>query len=350
MNKMHKILMSILATVTSTQVVYPIIFTGPARRQAHREQEQEAYLAGLQAGAGTAHQSDQADEPDESDVVTQSIEDDAIGQDEDNTAGLDSADQVMIQALGDGFSQLSPEDKALIKAKLLARLHDDKNSQDVAVQSIDMQEQTQDGAHDLMQALPVESAAVVTDINHENIHVDDHAALEVPETIPHQLHEPDHAVQDQAHDLVVHDLAQAVDESVHFAQAVGSDNAVAHDTTLARQVDHQNIPVAVDAHQDHTVSDILPATHEPVVAVARASQPVTSLPESPVIEKVLPVKPVPMVTSMQPVEQVQPAQVVQEKIKIVKVYPVYDAIVAATKSVKSAALDMVNYLYGFIKK
>jgi len=53
MNKNLKtILLGVFTLISSTEMVYPIIFTGPGRRAAHRHEAEDAYAAGMAAGAG----------------------------------------------------------------------------------------------------------------------------------------------------------------------------------------------------------------------------------------------------------------------------------------------------------
>jgi len=117
MKNIKKLLVGAFAALSLTEISYPIIFTGPARRNANREKQEQAALEAYELGRAEANRqsSEENQSYQEESVETQSY-DDNISDTNENYA--DDA-VVQIQSLGDGqfLSQLSPEKKSAIESR-----------------------------------------------------------------------------------------------------------------------------------------------------------------------------------------------------------------------------------------
>jgi hypothetical protein len=269
MKNVKKLLVGMFAAVSLTEMTYPIIFTGPARRNAHREQQEKeaqeeealvAYSLGADRGRNEQEKNSSYEQPEQSsyqqpeesynqEVAVQSLEDDEYNVDE-NDQDLFMNDQdddmiyqenyaddavVQIQSFGDGESfadKLTPEQKEFIKGRLLEKMKEhnsqgENSSDQVTTQSI-------------------------TPLAEEEPHAD---------------------------------LVQAAQAATSFAQA---------------------------AEQTERVAPVAPVVAQPALMQEQSVQPAST-----------------------------------EQIKIVKVYPVFDAVRSAFESVKSAAQDMINYVYNY---
>lgn len=69
MKNLKTILLTIFTLVSATEITHPILFTGPARRNAHRQQKQDAYATGVADGAAGVSGENQSDVADGSNVA-----------------------------------------------------------------------------------------------------------------------------------------------------------------------------------------------------------------------------------------------------------------------------------------
>jgi len=114
MKNLNKILAGIFATISITEMTHPIILTGPVRRNAHRQEQEEKELMAYEMGKNhTEQDSNTTQNSDESGSLED--ENQAVVQSLDDVTDENYADDavVQIQALGDGglLSKLSPEQK-----------------------------------------------------------------------------------------------------------------------------------------------------------------------------------------------------------------------------------------------
>lgn len=239
MKNLKILLIGIFAAGSLTEISYSIILTGPARRNAHRQQTQEAELKGYAVGSeyGKNHNDQEQEE-----------------QSYNNQYYSD--DNVQVQSLGDDQnlgngqflsqikSRLSPEQKEKIKAKMLARL-DQKDQSNVTTQSIDEEQASEQK--------PVEEHAT------EQIATQEQAVEQFPE---------EHAAMQQPSEEHVADQHPAVEPAIleeHVAQTPQEEHLV------VAEVQQQHIE-PVQAHLEQAVqasSEFVQATHaaEPVVHV-----------------------------------------------------------------------------------
>jgi len=111
-----KLIVGLFAAFSLTEIAYPIIFTGPARRNAHRQEEQQAALEGYMLGKDAGDKNENEEQNDE--VETQAIDETGTGQ---SRTGAEQRAQVIAKiknrlAKGD----LPPQVKAALEKKLAA--------------------------------------------------------------------------------------------------------------------------------------------------------------------------------------------------------------------------------------
>jgi len=324
----HKSLLAVFfAAMSCAEMTHPIIFTGPARRNAHREQEQEAYAAGMMAGAAEAGMTDQNSDQ--------------------------QGDDVQIQAYPGGNtnypSLFTPpnNDQPFQSFRSMDRLSDIANAYEnnnaltnVTIQSIepDVAQPAQDHAaehqpavheepkHDQPAPTLMMHEAQAPEVKHEEVKHEEQAAHEsapqVHEELKHQ----------EAPTLMMHE-AQAPEikheevkhEEQHHEQAVLPAQEIKHEEIHVPAIEHA--PATVE--QEHRQAQAEPQVH--LVQAVQASQE--------------------LFHAVQPaehkVENLQPVAAAPQ-IKIVKVYPVYEAIKAAVDRVYNASRDMVDYVWSFV--
>jgi len=290
-------LLGVFALIASTEMIYPIIFTGPGRRAAHRHEAEDAYAAGMTAGSaggmmGAQNQEDNSNDysNDESDVAIQMRE---MGPEYPNPF----------------IEKNLKEDNQQIEAAIF-------DAQPVEVEAFDDQaieadNDNNDDQRNEAQPMLAENLEVEL-MNPENPYADNQLGV-------------DQALEDAELD---YDLAAVNSDAILPEQEQAEQQAIADDqddvATQSVEAEVQPQPVAVPTLLAAPVEKIkevqAPAIH-PVVAVQPASV----------------VAPAPVV-----------AQPASEQIKIVKVYPVYDAVRSAVKAVNNAVHDMINYVYSFV--
>jgi len=276
------------AAMSCSEMTHPIIFTGPARRNAHREQEQEAYAAGMMAGAAGA------------DMATQNS-----GQD-------DQGDEVQIQAYTGGnisypdlmtpvtsgslANQPFPQFKSLDRFSSLTNSYENDPLANVSIQSIDPEVQDDTAENQSATHEETHDQVIPTLLMHEE---------KVPEIKPEEIHVPEVVHEEPKHDqtptLMMHEEKHEP-EIIHVPEAT-----------------HEEVHATAELPQIHLVQAV------------QASQE--------------------LVDAVQPIEhKVEEVQLVSPapQIKIVKVYPVYEAIRAAADRVYNASRDMVDYVWSFM--
>ncbi len=302
MKKLNKILASIFITISVTEITYPIILTGPARRNAHKQQAEEEALIAYELGkehAEKEHNQNQqnenynsGNEENQQPVTIQSLDYNDFEQENpgirfiDQDAEENYADDavVQIQALGDGslFANLSSEEKAKIKEKIESHSHDKENdTQRVSRFKEKLQARLKKIEDESKNQQEVTTQSMDESYDEDYVEIQ---AIEDNNQSNLQQNEKSATAQ----------LEQAVHATSDFAQAV----------------EHQEDPA--------------PA---PEPALMHVEQPAMTDKE---------------------VAQSAPASQPVEHVKIVKVYPVYDAMKAGFEMVKAAAFDMYNYAYSFI--
>lgn len=310
MKNLKKLSIGLFAALSLTEIAYPNYNRSRSHGSGHQNQEQEggAFFAGRAIGQNRQQENEGENETNEyyeepEQVETRSFDD----QDLDDYADENYADDavVQIQSFGDGsrLSELTPEQKELIKGKLLERLNEQRQPQEnsspeqqVVTQSMDDEDEDygdEDGA--MIQALEEQDEQAPAEQN------DKPSAQEIVQT--------EHQVQA--------DLAQAAQAATNLVQATEQEEQAA----LPAE------PVEISIEQ--TVAAQPNLLHE---------QSAQTVVQSPVVAQ-------PALLQEQPA---QPAAI--EIVKIIKVYPVYDAVLSAVASVKAAAYDMINYAYSFIAR
>ncbi len=299
MKNFKTILLCLFAIITATEMSYPIIFTGPARRQAHRKQTQEAYAAGMMAD---------------------SAENDEISNDNPALAGNYAEDAVVqVQAIGDGsflakFKTATPEERK----ELLAS------------------------------ATPEQKAALKARAN--NVKTQSMSS------------EDDQAVDEALQDAGLYDdvYIQAVEPEVKSATPAAVQSVQAVASSVSPLVKPAQAPAAVPAvatlQPSHEASAGTAAV--PVMSIVHTEPAVAVAPVTPIA----PVVAVPAKPATTP-EQTQPAHSADKEVmastatdkdttanatNVVKVYPVYNAVRAAMHHIYSAAQDMINYAYNLV--
>lgn len=325
MKNLKNIIMTAFIAITLTEMSYPIFLTGPARRNAHREQTEEAATKAYEAGlmTGLSHGQENSEEPQVQDsdvqdnVAVQSMYNDE-DMDFDYSFHENYADDgnVILQSLGDGSfaSQLSPEEKMALKAKVMEKLknRDGQGSEDsVRTQSLESRPSLESYDMDDVETQSLESRPSVESYDY----MDDveTQALEVVSAEAIQK-EATSAAQDKP-------VVEALTDAVKAEEAM----------EVAAQARGLTTPVTADAVLEIEKAEPVLAT-EPLLAEL-------AIEAKPVIEEIKEI-------SVQKESPVVPTAT--EQIKIIKVYPVFDALRSAALSVKAAAQDMMNYLYSLL--
>jgi len=188
-------MLGLFAVLNLTELSYAIIFTGPGRRNAHREQAEQAELEGYMLGEDAGRNRNQENESDENyDVQTQSLLDDS------NLKGASFGSG----QFGQKFSQMSPEEKAALREKFQQKFGNGKfgNGQfkqrfqnlqqssandDVVTQSL---QEEQEPSHEEMIADIAQQAAqedqALTDQVQENFEQAAQVAQQLADVVPGQ--------------------------------------------------------------------------------------------------------------------------------------------------------------------
>ncbi len=307
MKNFKTILLSLFAIIASTEIVHPIIFTGPGRRQAHRQEEEDAYAAGVAAG------SDQ----DLDDIEIQALGNGVfVGQDGAFLTKFKNATSEERKTL---LASATPEQKALLQKV--------KDAQATNVKTQSMQSEDEDMSAD-------KDAAV-------------NQALEDA-----QLYDDFQAVQIQtvaAEPVAVLAMSAPAVQHVQAASSSVSPLIKSAQTPQPSQVTPAVAPplavvtpaaVAPEVHTTPIVAPTAPVVHVAATPTPPAAQP-TPATSTPVAQ---PVQAMPTTHSTGPVNST-PAT---DTPKVVRVYPVYDAMRLAMHHIYSAAQDMINYAYSLV--
>jgi len=319
MNKNLKtILLGVFTLISSTEMVYPIIFTGPGRRAAHRHEAEDAYAAGMAAGAdgmmsAQNHEGYFDDESDEdSDVAIQMR----------GTGPEEQIDLNQTPILPDPDNNSFDQEEFLNQYgdNLLAQ-GEEQYPQEVAQTEEQYPQEFLEEESNENDQLPEEAAVVATTEidNQPNLFIEEQeATVEVP-------------VENNEEYFNNDDNQVGVDQALEDAE-LDDDLAAANNDNLFNAEDGEELVT------DETQDDVATQSVEPEVQDQPAAVP--TLLAAPV-EKIKEVQaasvPTPVV-----------AQPAQEQVKIVKVYPVYDALRSAVKAVNNAVHDMINYVYSFV--
>ncbi len=356
MKNLQTILASIFVTISLTEMTHPIILTGPARRNAHRQERENQQEQQYELHKQEGKEPDNFDDNDES-VEVQSLDDENYADDA----------VVQIQSLGDGSigSQLTPEQKEFIKGKLLEKRGQKNDTSDVTTQSISEQAENSDESNNMAQP------------SADSLNVEHNQSQEVPAPtqaqMPHGLdindtllknaptstendHQPDNVVEEH--------LDQAVQASSNLVHAVEQDQQE-HNVLQENNVTHEIVPheiqstsVIVDQHleQEHAADHMQPTLyvapahelHEHIENVEQHHIPAPLATEQKMNDLELPAQA--QVAPIAPAITEHNNSTPVETIKIVKVYPVYEAVVAGIAHIKSAAFDMIQYIYSLMGK
>ena len=271
MNKNLKtILVGIFTLIASTEMIYPIIFTGPGRRAAHRHEEQNAYAAGVAAGSTDdmmAQQDQMDDSEDDSDVEVQMLS----GDNDSDSSDSDSSYGVISVASGDESDDENQATNNLDQSFMVTPDNEDNFNDNLAYgDDLFARGQAQEPARQEVVAEQQESQNDLSrEGNFDGYFIDQ--ALQ------------DAELDDDSVDTTARNLFGSDDES-------DSDNDVAT----------QSIEPGAKTEEIEKTKEIQAAQAQPAVAV----------------------EPAPVVTSVEKTTIIAP---VQEQIKIIKVYPVYDA-------------------------
>lgn len=385
MKNFKKISVVLFAITSLTEMSHPIFLTGPARRNAHRSQREEAYKAGLMESQRQEDFQDQYESED--DRFNENYADDG---------------SVAIQAIGSGefggqiASQLTPEAKMRIMERL--RNRDEvqtqsirrervRNPREVEVQSIETdikEEEIIDPEFDTASIiteeteLPAEALQSAENVSiNENSH--DNEALE-PVIIPTEqtvsVEIPESALAPAPESAVLSEPI-AAEEAISFESipapvenyAINSEatiplveEVVSPESTINQTQAIEIEPIVETVATEENV--VLEPTVRPLEIETVAIKPTENIIiESPTENAVEPVvesaieEPVAeqkeleiTASALEPAAIETPASENNENVKIVKVYPVYEAARSAIHSVKIAAQDMIHYLYNFFAK
>jgi len=358
MNKNLKtILLGIFTLIASTEMMYPIIFTGPARRNANRQKQQQAYAAGMAGGSTEGLMAGQEQE-NNSDVEVQMFSGDNPDAQEDDAMEVDSHltdnesnDDTISVASGDESDNESENENPLDISFMVAS--DDENDSN--------SESGYGYGYDLLargQAQEQARQEAIAGFEYDNY--GDNPDRYTPQQFSDYLYDPNFVspIQPDSENVA------AVDESLEDAglnnddidritvNLFGNDSDSDDDDDVVSQSIEPEVKDSAthdDAQAEHVASDVqtkeVPA--QPVATPALLAAPSEKTEEA--HEEVEP-------TPVQPAVAVEPAPVaapiiapVQEQVKIIKVYPVYDAVRSAVKAINNATHDMINYIYSFVK-
>lgn len=306
MKNFKKVSVALLAVTCLTELTYPIILTGPGRRNMHRSQKEEAYKAGLMDGQ---RQEEYLDE--DQNVQVQSIYDiEDINQDQyepqtdtfiapeyevfDENYADDGS--ISIQAIGSGqfggqiASQLTPE----MKMQIMERI---SNRDEVKTQSIEL------GENDSEQ--------------------------------------PQNTIDPKVEEITIKE--QVIAPAEESKTITISAEVLAEENNDGRKSESIVIPAELV-----TVPAVLPIIERVQEIKEVQTEPVAKIATESVVEKS---ESQPAQEVLEPAVTTEPvASAINEQIKIVKIYPVYEAARSAMHNVKTAAQDMVNYIYEFFAK
>jgi len=319
MKTLKMILAAIFTTIAITDVSYPIL--GTRRREAmilsseNKKGSEAAYEAGLASGQNQQddfRDSDSLDndvetqtrrrnEEDEEDevrgfemgqVMTQMLSDDESYADDES---------VVVQTFGDGsmLANLSPDQKAKIKERLMSNNNDNVNqNQDAQIQAMDADDDSEDVE---LQSLDDEYS---DDLDYAQIQAMD--ADDDSEELS--------AVADLKDAAVVEPLVHAAQEGQAMVAAVRK----AEPTAKSVAPVHVE-PAAPAIHAEPVIEHQAASLVAPVVTPAAEKAPVVA----PVAEKV-------------PVAKTES-------------YSVYNTLSSVVRGIESAVKDMANYLYSFFE-
>lgn len=363
MKNLKTILLGIFTLIASTEMMYPIIFTGPGCRAAHRHEEQDAYAAGMADGAAgdmMAKQDQTDDSDDYSDVEVQMLssgnaggqEDDAMSQEDEamsidsDSSDSDSSYGTISVASGDASDDENQAANNLDQSFMVTPDNEDNFNDNLAYgDDLFVRGQAQEP---IRQQVVAEQQENQNDLSHE-------ASFDG--------YFIDQALQDAELD---DDLANANNNIA--INLFGNDNDSDSDDDVETQSIEPEVKASAiedDAQVDHIVSEIkteeVPAQliATPALLAAPSEKPEEAHEEvQPVpVQSAVAVESAPVVAPVAKVEEIVTPAVqatpvaapVQEQIKIIKVYPVYDALRSAVKAINNATHDMINYIYSFVK-
>ena len=323
MNKNLKtILVGVFTLIASTEMVYPIIFTGPGRRAAHRHEAEGAYAAGMTAGAaggmmGAKNQEGySADESDYSDNESD--------EDSDVAIQMDTMAPEYANSSENPYNPATPEqadlNEAFIVATPDANIFDEEEFLDQYGDNLLARGQAQEIARE--QAL-----------NEPNEFTEEVVAVQYPvenneEDVQQPMLSEDFNYENEL--PADQDLNRSQDNSefINLEEPLIAENPFGFEQALQDAELDDDLAAALD-------DDVATQSIEPEVQAQPAAVP--TLLAAPV-EQIKVQAPAPVV-----------AMPASEQIRIVKVYPVYDAARSAVKAVNNAVHDMINYVYSFVR-
>lgn len=226
MKNLNKILAGIFATISMTEMTHPIILTGPVRRNAHRQEQEEKELMAYEMGKKHTEQDGNKSQNNNESGSSQD-ENQAVVQSLDDITDENYADDavVQIQALGDGslLAKLTPEQKIALKKRLQARADDKAPADD------------KDGDQKVTtQSMPEEDNQALVESMQPSL---DQQAPKQPKDV---------VLDEQAS----HPLEQAVDTSAEFVKTVEEQEHSAPEPTLMQQpAAPQEITMQPAAHE-----------------------------------------------------------------------------------------------------
>jgi len=379
MKNLKLIIAACAISVSATNLVYPIIFTGPGRRQAHRHEAEASYEKGVAEGSMQKESGDEFGQNDDLQARNMNNSENYGGDDSSIDENYADDGSVVIQSQGQ-LSQiiqnLSPEEKSAIREKLQhgvttqAIIDEDSNDEqagDVNAEPSDVagnaqgetiaipEEQPTLFSAEQEQVAPQAEQAMTTQI------LDDQSAAEPANTLDET------ALFDTENSSSV-----AEEDSTPLAQHNFSDNddALVNKDTLADTVSAATPDIPVEEIKSNSITDEQPAAAEEIAPV------VIEQPTPAAIEEVAPVeveesvaiapsndeaapavRPLPAqqqkvaertVMTAEKSSEIEPA--CPEQVKVIKVYPAYEAACEIWQHVKQAGLDMFNYVHGLVNR
>lgn len=367
MESIKKLLAAFLVILASTGYVEAIIFTGPARRNAHRQEMEEAYEMGaLEA----TRQNNKKDE--DNNAINEA---DEVNDADDAT--------VQVQSLGDGslLGSLSDDEKSKIKQAVLKKLGKSEDSSDTTViqsllpspssyegtviQSLpeELDNESQEAANTMpeeqdqvLTAMDEHAASALAEIDQDIATSEQSAKQEDTTQEPAVIEPQEQVAQKNEEDVTEHQenfITKSIDDAQDQDQQIEDKIAIEIPTKSEQDQDQANVhfeqALQVASTFEHATQPAPvheePAVHNPaVLEPAVITQPAPVHAEPALYHQAIPVQ---EKINNGPVNVIQNAP--QETVRIIKVYPVYEAIQSGLKHIKIAAQDMFNYVSDYFK-
>jgi len=365
------------------QEYYPEEEYSEVQTQAVRKNDGKAFAAGVAAGrTRQSNENEEESNNNSSEVQTQALSDDTditneyenfdLALDQDQMTSPESYDfltenyaddaNVLVQSMGFEGGNLNQEEKDLLKAKVLEKLKARRNgTNNVITQSITSLEN-----NDQLTNTPFEDEDLLLSEIDEPVEAldteelsDDLTSATLPSDITlAQPSAPTSTDLSMAKEILPVDTPSLPSEVVLSETDLPTNTDVSIvEATLP--VDNSLTDTMIHTDQGNTAFNTLPSD-EPTNQNEVVTQAVDSegqieenaVAASQITEQALTEEKQAVKTEAAPVtqptpveESVAPVSAQPEQVKIVKVYPVYNAIYAIVSGVKTAAFDMINYVY-----